>query len=306
FLAVALALGEAPAVIARPVDEKQLRTVLARPHDDTTARPNDVLAAHNPRSRRLRRRDAGPRSLLAGVPAPRRPLTAPAPGAFGAGPLGPARCSPGYPARDARSQPVAQALRAGLLPDVRPLGARPLRRRALHRSELAGDVHRARLAEGQCVRAEPGGRDHGVLVLAEHVLHVGGGLGEIARGLAERRFHHFGRVARPLRADADLVQRGVRCRIGELADRIAQVLPRLAYEVAQRVGMTVADEHHHPRSLRGVDKTIEKAEVALTSQPVEQHSARSVALVAEVLEERLRRGSVLGLELVDTTFEPVE
>src|SRR5205807_6657861 len=60
--------------------------------------------AHACRSWRLRRRAARPRSLLGGIPASRRSLTLAALGAYGAGPLGPAHCSAGYPPPDARSR----------------------------------------------------------------------------------------------------------------------------------------------------------------------------------------------------------
>src|SRR5205085_4476314 len=59
--------------------------------------------AHACRSWRLRRRAAGPRSLLGGIPASRRSLMLAALGACGAGPLGHAHCSAGYPPPDARS-----------------------------------------------------------------------------------------------------------------------------------------------------------------------------------------------------------
>src|SRR5205823_8006092 len=70
-----------------------------------TARRDTRLATFTRhfRSWRLRRRAAGPRSLLGGIPASRRSLVIPAPGACGAGPLGPVHCSAGYPPRDVHS-----------------------------------------------------------------------------------------------------------------------------------------------------------------------------------------------------------
>src|SRR5262245_38040256 len=72
----------------------------------------DSQLAHRCRSWRLQRRAAWPRSLLGWVPASRRSLIVAALGACSAGPFGPARCSAGYPPRDARSSLPLLALAA--------------------------------------------------------------------------------------------------------------------------------------------------------------------------------------------------
>src|SRR4029079_13129580 len=85
LVAVALALGEAPVVVPRPVHEQDLPTVAARSHDDAAARADDRSAgvrAHSQSRRRFAfacfhtfghsRRDASAaaRSIAPSSPAP--------------------------------------------------------------------------------------------------------------------------------------------------------------------------------------------------------------------------------------------
>ena len=95
--------------------------------------------------------------------------------------------------------------------------------------------------------------------------------------------------------------------LGQGRDRVGQVLPRLADQAAQHVGVgraIGADEQ--PRLARRVDEAVEQHGVAVAAHRREQLVARLVALDAQAIEEAIGGLAIPTRQLRDAGFEALE
>ena len=185
------------------------------------------------------------------------------------------------------------------------------RRRCLRaRSSSSRTSRPATKASGAVASAAIESRSHccghdGVLVVAEHALQPGDGLG-VAPGGRDDRGRGLGRVAGPLGQDADAVQLGVGRVLAQPADPLAQVLPRpagqLGVGLAGRPISLVEQRGRH----REVDQRLGEVEVAAAVERLVERGEVGLAAGLHPVEQQATGLPVgLLLEAVDRLAQPL-